>query len=125
MKQYCLDKEELHRFIEIELENGPVYDDERDLKILLDGCYNWDIELICFTLFLSQVLEHRLKSSADQHSTLSGLYELPTEKNIALLLEEIDQDFVRYMLEDVRDHNLSIDENLMEIRLRLGEHLYS
>lgn len=125
MKQYCLSKEELHRFIEVALENRPIYDDEPDLKLLVDGCSNWDIELICFTLFLSQVLEHRLKSSTDQQSTLRGLYGLSQEKNMALDFEGVDESFVRYMLEDVRDNDLSIDENLMEILLRRGEHTYS
>ena len=77
MRPYCLTKEELNRFIEVELTGGEVFDDELEFQYLLENWRAWETEFICLATVFSQILEQQLKSGKDALSTL--------KKTIALL----------------------------------------
>lgn len=117
-------KEELNRLIEIELEGRVLYDDATAFRYLLDGWRSWDIEFICLATCLSQILEQTLKQGLDAQSVLEGVYSLPEKTGLGFTIEEFGEDFAVYMLHYVRQADLSIEENLVEIRNLLSEYVY-
>ncbi len=126
MRGYCLRKEELDCLIQVELEGKTLHqDDEKQVvfQYLLDSWKNWDIEFICLVTILSQILERRLKQGVNAQSILEKVYSLP--ERTGLVIEECGDDFVTYMLKFARQDNLSMEENLVEIRNQLSEHVYS
>jgi hypothetical protein len=123
MKPYCLDKDELHRFIEVEIEGGEVYEDEIEFRYLLDNWRSWDTELICLATSLSQILEQKLKSDADALTILKSTYSLE-ESGPWLTIEGFDEGFVTYFLSYSRNSESTIENDLNYLRSRLGEHKY-
>ncbi len=123
MRAYCLDKQELNRLIEIEPIGRVLDDDETPFRHLLDDWQSWDIEFICLATSLSQILERRLRQGLDVESILEWVYSL-SERTGLFTVEGFDEDFVAYMLRYVRQTDLSIEENLIEIRNLQNEHIY-
>ena len=118
-------KEELKHLIEIELEGRVLYDDATAFRYLLDSWRSWDLEFICLATCLSQILEQNLKQGLDAQSVLEGVYSLPERTGLGFTIEEFGEDFVVYMLRYyVRQADLSIEEDLVEIRNLLSEYVY-
>ena len=124
MTPYCLCKEELRRFIEIEMEGQKPREDEAEFEFVLSGWQTWDIELICLATALSQLLEHKIKSKEDVFSLLTEINNLLADTGRWLNVEGFDEEFVSYMLSFVRDPSLSIEDNLVMIRSQLSEYRY-
>jgi len=123
MRAHCLCKEELNRLVEIELEGKDLYEEEFNFQCLLDDWRCWDVEFMCLATCLSQILEQRLKRGVDARPILSGIYSL-SERAGLFTVEGFGEDFVAYMLRHVRQGELSIEENLVQIRNLLSEHVY-
>jgi hypothetical protein len=123
MRAYCLNKEELNRLIEVELEGRVLGDSEISFRYLLDDWQSWDIEFVCLATSLSQILERILKQELDAKSTLEWIYSL-SERTGLFTVEGFDEDFVAHMLLYVRQTDLSIEENLVEIRNEQSEYIY-
>ena len=124
MIQHCLDGAELYRVIDIILENKEPYDDEEDLAVLLETWKNWDTELICIATSLSQLLEREQKQQHDANKLLQRIYGMSEEFGLSLVIEQIDEKFVNYMLAHVRRSGYTLDEDLSYIRTQLGEYRY-
>ena len=114
MKQYCLNKDELSRFIDIEIDGRQLYEDEYELRIILDKWQSWDIELVCFATLFSHLLERRQKRFMDALLLLKRIYHLSEERGLGLSIEQIDEQFVDYMLKHVRRREITIEENLAQ-----------
>jgi len=124
MRQYCLNKDELSRFIDVEIEGGQLYEEDLVLGSLLYSWRNWDIELVCFATLLSHLLERKQKQSKDAITLLKSMYNIPEEKGLGLIFEQVDERFVGYMLKFIRRKELSIEEDLIDIRHQFGEYNY-
>ena len=123
MSEYCLSKQELARFIEIELQRRHPYDEETDLRSVLDGWRNWQVNLMCLATSFSEILEQLQKQGMDVYPVLKWMYSLSQETGI-MVIEEFDETFVTYIFRYERQHDLSIDENLVHIRGQLSEYIY-
>lgn len=124
MFHHCLSVEQINRFIEVQIEGKQIYDDEVELQNLIHGCHSWDVELVCFTYLLTKVLVRRQKNGLDISFVMAALRRLSVEADIALAFEEIDADFISYLYRFFRRIELSLDEDLVELRLRMSEHQY-
>lgn len=124
MQQHCLNNTELSRFIDITIENGKLYEEDHILALLLDSWRSWDLEIVCLATLLSYILERRQKQSLDALSLLKRIYNLPEETGLGFVLEQIDDRFVDYMLRSTRRKELSIDDDLIDIRHQFGEYNY-
>jgi len=127
MRGHCLQKEELDRLIKVELEGKTLHqDDEKQVafQYLLDSWKSWDIEFICLATILSQILERKIRQGVNAQSTLEQVYSLSERTGLGLVIEECGDDFVTYMLRFARRDNLSMEENLVEIRNQLSEYVY-
>ncbi len=124
MRVYCLNQEELSRFIEVELKGGAIYDDETEFQYLLDNWRYWDTEFICLATTFSQILEQKLKAGQDARSILRETYALSENTGRWLTIEGFDEDFVGYFLRHSRQAELTIEDDLNYLRSQLGEYKY-
>lgn len=124
MKPYCLSKEELSRFIEVELEGGEMFDDEVEFNYLLETWRTWDTEFICLVTVFSQILEQQLKSKRDALSTLKKTFALLENTGCWLTIEGFNENFVAYFLQHYRMDEIPVDEDLSYLRSQLGEFRY-
>lgn len=125
MRQYCLNKEELSRFFEIQFGTANLQTEENQMRLLVEEWENWGLEFVCLATLLSQLLDNKQKKSVDidVYTILKNIYTLSEEKGL-FSVEEIDERFIEYMLKYVRKNDLSIEEHLVEIRRSLGEQKY-
>lgn len=115
--QHCLSKQELNQLIEADWEETALAEDEEYLRSLIRGCGSWTFELVCFTYFISQVLEQRKKREQGLESSQLVLRKiLEVRETIYLTLEEFSEAFVSYMCNHTRDKRLTLEENLIEIQ---------
>lgn len=124
MRPYCLTKEELSLFMEIEFEGREYLDDVIEFHYLLENWRTWDTEFICLATVFSQILEQQLKSGKDALSTLKRAYALLENTGRGLTIEGFDEKFVAYFLRHYRTEDISIDEDLNYLRSQLSEHKY-
>jgi len=120
---HCMNREELRQFIEFKTDQRIV--ENNALQVLIDGAESWQDELCCLNYLFSQVLERRLKKGNDhqaEQECINMLYQL--SEHMSLCIQELDSEFVDYMLKCVRDRSLSLEEELIQIQNKLGEHSY-
>jgi len=118
---YCMNKSELHRFIDYKA-TGKVIDDET-LRISVDNAEWWLGELGGLTYLLSQLLEKFVKQGPyHPEQIVATLYELEQTMNFAL--HECDADFVRFMLRNLRDRKIPLEDELVELQTHLGRYEY-
>lgn len=125
MRKHCLRDDELTKLVEIELGGVRILDDEVVLKKLFEDWYSWDVEFVCLVTILSYVLERKQKKSINALPVLRHLYNLPDLSGLGLVFEQMDENFIAYLLQFTRSSNLSIDDELIEIRNHFGNYDYS
>jgi len=125
MEQYCLNREELTKFLEFLLLEFRLEDLPKDAHIrsLIEEWQNWHLELVCLATLLSQVLENKQKQSINVHAILQQVYTLSEHQGL-FMVEPIDENFIEYMLRYVREEDLEIEDDLIRIRRDFGEYKY-
>lgn len=122
MGSYCLTSHELRRFFEIELESRNYFDDEVELHNIFENWHSWEIELVFLATTLSQHLERVIKTGNDAQSILQNISTLLDET--WLTLEGFDDAFVTYMLNQTRQDNTTMEDELIRVRQLQSEHHY-
>lgn len=97
-------------------------DDFEELVLLLEQCKYWESELVCFSYFLSQLLERKAKANVDCKSILEKTIHQTSE--MWLSVQQFDIKFIKYLFRYTRDRNVVLEDNLIEIQLNMGQHLY-
>jgi len=123
IEQYCLNREELTKFLELVefgLEDLP---QDAHIRSLIEKWQNWHLEFVCLATLLSQVLENKQKQSINVHAILQQVYTL-SERQGLFIVEPIDENFIEYMLRYVREEDLEIEDDLIRIRGEFGEYKY-
>ncbi len=119
--QRCLSKRELDLLVDNNWSLSG--DDESDnLVQLLDQCESWENELICFSYFLSQTLERKAKTGMDCQVTLRQTFQKSSE--MWLTIQQFDAKFIKYLFRNVRDRNVTLEDGLIEVQTKLGQHIY-
>jgi hypothetical protein len=116
---HCLSKGELEQLIDLLNSSSPV--DDEYLSILIDDAKNWQEELGMLTYFVSQIIENK-KASCDCIQLIDLIYKI--EEQIFVKLQECDSEYIDYMLKNVCDSHLSLEEELVDIQNRLSEYNY-
>src|SRR5690242_4289519 len=122
MEKYCLTKSELSRFFETQF-SFPEELDSSDITALYSQWECWYLELICLATTVAEVLEHRQKTGLDVHGALLDIYRLSDRIGL-FTVESFDHAFIDYMFRCTRNSNISIEENLREIRADLNEYKF-
>ncbi len=119
--QHCLSKEEIDTLVN---NNWNVDDDNefRDLNLLLSQCKIWENEMVLFPYFLSQVLERRSKMGNDCSSIIQQVFEMPS--TMLLSIQGFDAKFIKYIFYYLRDRNLTLQEELIDVQSKFGQHVY-
>jgi len=117
---YCLNKQQMTDFLDFIVFNKNMIDEELD--IIVDGARIWQDELICFSYLFSMILEKKTKEGFDCHRYIDEIYKLPEE--LFLSIQEFDSDFIRYMMGNMRNDSLSLEEDLVQLQTRLSEYSY-
>ncbi|WP_414548522.1 hypothetical protein [Anabaena sp. CCY 0017] len=99
--------------------------EEEKIRLLVEEWESWNLELVCLATLLTQLLDNQQKQlvAIDVYNILKKIYTLSEERGL-FSVEQIDERFIEYMLQDVRRDNLSIEDDLVEIRGNLGERKY-
>lgn len=119
--QHCLRKRELDLLVD---NNWTLAEDDdfEELNLLLQQCKYWENELICFSYFVSQTLERKAKTSADCELILRHTFQQPSE--MWLTIQQFDSKFIKYLFRNVRDRNVTLEDGLIEVQTKLGQHIY-
>lgn len=119
--QHCLSKRELDLLID---NNWVLSEDEEfeELTLLLQQCKYWESELVCFSYFLSQILERKAKAEIDCAPILEQTFLRSSE--MWLSIQQIDAKFIHYLFRHVRDRKVSLEDSLVEVQRNLGLHIY-
>jgi hypothetical protein len=121
MDQHCFKREELSKFLEAEF--GLPESCDVQIEILLREWEEWRLELVCLSTLLSQVLEKKQKQSVDVYNILQEIFTL-SERRGLFYVEEINDVFIEYMLKSTRREDMSIEDELVELRRDLSEFKY-
>ena len=93
-----------------------------NLRLWIELADSWQEEVGAHTYLLAQILERKTKVAGDCLSVIKIFYELPDF--MSLHIQEIGPQFVAYMLRNVRDRTLTLEEELVNLQTRLREHNY-
>jgi len=119
--QYCLNKRELDLLVDNDW-NLPEDDEFVNLALIQNQCKSWELEMICFSYFLSQTLERKSKTGADCQAILRKTFEHSSD--MWLLIQQFDLKFINYIFRYVRDKNMELEDELIEAQIKLGQHIY-
>ena len=117
---HCLTKDELRQLIDMKADGLEIESDE--LRIRIEHADIWQDEVGALTYLLSQILERRAKEGLDCATFIRTFYEFP--EVMSFRIQEFDFEFVEYMLANIRDRRISLEEELIGLQDRLREHDY-
>jgi hypothetical protein len=122
MNQYCLDRQELSAFLEKEFKL-PIISASPHIDTVIEQWENWEICLHCTATLLSQVLENKQKYGIDVYKILEGIYKFSDSRGL-FTIEQIDEKFLDFMFDNIRNPGLEIEDNLIQIKQELNERKY-
>jgi hypothetical protein len=117
---YCLNRDELKKLIDFNASSINVENEELSSRI--ENAKNWQEELSGLTYLFSKILEKKSKDGSDCQPLIETLYRL--EEQMWFYIQECDAVFIEYMLKNIRNMSLSLDEELIELQSNLGNHMY-
>lgn len=117
---YCLDKEELRQLIEYKID-GVAIEDEL-LKIIVGNAESWIDDLCCLNYLFSHLLDKMVRDGKEGHGLIKTLYEF--EEIMFLKIEEMGHNYIRYMLKNLRNPGLSLEDELVMLQNKIGGYRY-
>jgi hypothetical protein len=82
----------------------------------------WIDEMQILTYLFSLVLEKKVKGNENCFNIIESLYRW--ENELSLMIQEIDENFVYYLIRSFRCSGLTLEEDLIQIQEGLSEHKY-
>ncbi len=122
MNHFCINRQELIVFLEKEF-SLPNTLTVSHIEQVIEQWESWEIHLTCTATLLSQILESKQKRDLDVHKILNGIYVLSEYRGL-FDVEQIDERFLDFMFEHIRDSTLEIEDNLIKIKQNLDERGY-
>jgi hypothetical protein len=117
---YCLNKHELKQFIEYKVDGSSISDDS--LKIRIENAEYWQDEIGGLTYLFSQIVDRKVRGGEDCAAYIEILYRLQDE--MAFQVHECDRQFIDFMLRNLRDSTLTLEEELVDIQSHLSRYEY-
>ncbi len=116
----CFNKQELLDLINCKLEKRvelePTYDQ------LYLNAEEWRDEIGCLSYILSFIIEQKINNLENSKRVINFIYEL--KDKIFFTLQEIDSDFIDYLIRNLPDPELSLEDNLILIQQGYREYDY-
>lgn len=127
MNHHCFNREELTRFLELEYALPDTLLTV-NLDLLIGHWEQWYVEFSCFATLLSQVLENKQKHGINANEVLTNLFLLAegesTEVRGLLSIEQVNESFIDLLFDSIRDTDLEVEDNLIEIKKAFYERKY-
>ena len=121
---FCLEREEFEKLIAIEIEKCDLEGDE-SLELRIEHAKNWFDALIGFAYFLSKIFEKKLKQEKTIEILIKELDQVYViQDTMWFVIEEFDQDFIKYLLNSERIPMLSLEDELVDARNKLSRFEY-
>jgi hypothetical protein len=117
---YCLNKEQLRQFVDFIADDVNIEDG--NLRLLVENAASWQDELGCLTYLFSMILERKGKQGEDCERLIALFYRLAEQMYVDI--QEFDYRFIEYLLKNIRNRELSLEEELIEIQNHLSEFRY-
>lgn len=117
---YCMNKDELRNLITYKLDNVEI--DNEEFAIRLENAADWQEELYAVVYLFTHILEKKKQDGEDYIRAIEKLYELETE--MFLRIQQCDVEFVDYMLRDLRQRQLTLEEEVIRIQGNLASRQY-
>jgi hypothetical protein len=117
---YCLNKDELGNLIQYKANDAEI--ENESLRSRIDDSECWRGRLGSLTYLFSQILERPSKEGEDCLRLITILYGLPDSMEFAL--HECGSGFVDFMLSNIRNRELSLEEDLVEVQTHRGRYEY-
>lgn len=122
MNHFCINRQELIVFLE-KLFSLPNTLSVSHIEQLIEQWERWEIHLTCTATLLSQILEGKQKRGLDVHKILNDIYVLSENRGL-FDVEQINERYLDFMFENVRDPSVEIEEDLILIKYNLEERGY-
>jgi hypothetical protein len=119
MNYQCLSRLDLEEFLSSILDGT---EPNSVLRLLMDNCITYQGYLIGLTYFLAQLIDRRVRKNLSLEHWLENVFSIPDR--MAFELQEIDVDFVDYLVRNRREKSLTLEENLIDIQNRFSAHQY-
>ena len=122
---FCLSREELEKFIAVEIEKKYKFEEDNFLSNWIEHARNWSDELIAFTYFISKILKKKLKEKETPEELLEKLEKIwQIQDSMWLIFQEFGEDFIKYILGYERDSGLSLEDELIRLQNKLSRFEY-
>ena len=118
---YCFDKKEASVFIE-----SKILQSNSDLELIkkrIDNAQDWVEEIVLLSYFLAIFFERKKTLSLSYAQIFQKLNNIINEMYICL--QEFDVDYLDYLLKNVRDKSLNLEEELVELQNSLSDYNYA
>lgn len=117
---HCLSKDELRQLLNQKAGNLAIASEE--LRRRIELAENWQDEVGALTYLFSHILEATAKAGRDSKSIIATFYGLPDL--MSFHIQDFDLKFIEFMLANIRDRTLTLEDELIGLQNRLREHDY-
>ena len=117
---YCMNREELGQFIDFKASDKNVDNDE--LLNWIENASYWQDELGCLTYLFAQILEKKTKDGENCQKLIELFYQLPEQMYFSI--QAFDSNYIEYMQQNVRNHRVSLEEDLVRLQNAMSEYQY-
>lgn len=117
---YCLSKDQISEVIGQLIEGRSA--ENTELQALIESAQCWEDELVCLSYLLTMVLEKREKKGHNSRQLLESVYALT--ESVFMTMEEFSPYFLDYLLSNVRNRALSLEEELVLMQNKIREHRF-
>jgi ADP-ribosylglycohydrolase len=97
-----------------------VVDDNSNLNAIFDAATCWTDEVVIILYFATKIIEQKIKVNADVRALIQELKELP--RSAFFSYQGFDQEFVEFMMSNVRTKNTTLEENILLLQARLDKY---
>jgi hypothetical protein len=120
MRNYCLSVDEIGQILKWHdcKETGIC----NELACELDEALCWNSKIICLALFVARLMLRGQISMDEQKNIIDIIYTMGDQ--LYFEIQEVDHNFVDYLLRHIRDSNDSLEDTLIEIQNRLSGYDY-
>lgn len=118
--RFCLSKSEIRYLIDEQLGLLSIIDPT--LKAAVENSRAWLDELISMNYLFAQVLERKKKMGQDCATAIARYHTSADEMYFGI--QEHTPEFLDYMLKNVSDRDLSLEDRLIRIQTNLSNHEY-
>lgn len=122
MFNHCLTRDQLSALIFVKFLDTETEKNSEMLVNLLAESEYWQVHLHCMNYHLSMVLERLYKDGVDPNLILDSIYSLPD--SMWFSIHEHDGMFIDYLFRNIRQKELPLEEDLLNIQYNQINYIY-